>query len=136
MEITIETTVDASIERVWAAWVTPADITQWNFASEDWCCPKANIDLVVGGNFNYRMEAKDGSMGFDFEGTFSSINPPIAIEYALADDRKVKIRFEQTSSGVRVIETYETEDEHSADLQRQGWQCILENFKRHVEHGK
>jgi uncharacterized protein YndB with AHSA1/START domain len=75
MEIAIETTVDAPIERVWAAWVTPADIIQWNFASDDWCCPNATIDLAVGGKFNYRMEAKDGSMGFDFEGRFTAIDP-------------------------------------------------------------
>ena len=136
MEIAIETTVVAPIERVWAAWLTPFDITQWNFASEEWCCPRANIDLVVGGKFNYRMEAKDGSMGFDFEGTFTSILPLAAIEYALADDRKVRVRFDQTDSGVRIIETFDAEDEHSAELQRKGWQCILDNFKKHVEQGK
>jgi uncharacterized protein YndB with AHSA1/START domain len=136
MEIAIETTVDAPIERVWAAWVTPADIEHWNFANEEWCCPKATIDFVVGGKFIYRMETKDASMGFDFEGTFTSINPLSAIEYALADDRKVKIRFNQSASGVRVVETFDAEDEHSAELQRLGWQCILENFKRHVELGK
>ncbi len=136
MEIAIETTVDAPIERVWAAWVTPADIEQWNSASKEWCCPKATIDFVVGGKFNYRMEAKDASMGFDFEGTFTFINPLSAIEYALADDRKVKIRFNQSATGVRVVETFDAEDEHSAELQQQGWQCILENFKRHVELGK
>lgn len=136
MEIAIETAVDAPIERVWAAWVTPADIENWNFANEEWCCPKATIDFVVGGKFTYRMEAKDASMGFDFEGTFTSINPLIEIEYALADDRRVKIRFSQSASGVRVVETFDAEDEHSAELQRQGWQCILENFKRHVEQSK
>jgi len=136
MEIAIETTVDAPIERVWAAWVTPADITQWNFASEEWCCPKATIDLVVGGTFNYRMEAKDASMGFDFEGTFTSIQPLAEIGYALADDRKVRIRFNQTETGVRIIETFDAEDAHSAELQRQGWLCILDNFKRHVEQSK
>ncbi len=133
MEIDIETTVNAPIERVWAAWTTPAEITQWNFASDDWCCPKASINLIVGGMFNYRMEAKDGSMGFDFEGTFTSIAPQTAIEYALADDRKVRIQFQQTAAGVRLIETFDAEDEHSAELQKQGWQSILNNFKQHVE---
>lgn len=133
MEINIETTVNAPIERVWAAWTTPAEITQWNFASDDWCCPKASINLIVGGMFNYRMEAKDGSMGFDFEGTFTSITPQTAIEYALADDRKVRIQFQQTAAGVRLIETFDAEDEHSAELQKQGWQSILNNFKQHVE---
>ncbi len=133
MEIAVETTVDAPIDRVWTAWVTPADITQWNFASNDWCCPKATVDLVVGGKFIYRMEAKDGSFGFDFEGTFTSIDPQTMLEYALADDRRVKLRFTQTESGVRVVETFDAEDENSAEQQRHGWQCILDNFKKHVE---
>ncbi|OYP30409.1 SRPBCC family protein [Rhodopirellula sp. MGV] len=133
MEIAIETTVDAPMEEVWAAWVTPEEITQWNFASDEWCCPNTTIDLVVGGQFNYRMEAKDGSIGFDFEGTFTAIDPQAAIEYALADDRSVKITFTQTESGVRVVETFEAEDENSAEMQRQGWQCILDNFKSHTE---
>lgn len=133
MEIAIETTVDAPIEDVWAAWVTPDDITRWNFASDDWCCPKATIDLEVGGRFNYRMEAKDGSMGFDFEGTFTRIAPQALIEYALSDNRRVKITFTQIESGIHVVETFDAEDENSAEMQRQGWQCILDNFKAHTE---
>lgn len=133
MEIAIETIVDAPIERVWEAWVTPADITQWNFASVDWCCPNATIDLVAGGKFNYRMEAKDDSMGFDFEGTFTTIESRTAIEYKLADDRVVRVSFTHTESGVRVVETFDAEDENSTEQQRQGWQCILDNFKKHVE---
>ncbi len=135
MEISIETMVDAPLERVWAAWITPEDITQWNFASEEWCCPRAEIDLQAGGKFSYRMEAKDGSMGFDFEGTFTAITPRESIEYALGDDRKVRITFTQTGSGVRVVETFEAEDAFSAEQQRQGWQSILNNFKKHVESG-
>lgn len=133
MKIAIETTVDAPIERVWTAWVTPSDITQWNFASEDWCCPSARIDLVVGGTFNYRMEARDGSMGFDFEGTFTAIDPQARIEYALADERRVAITFARTRSGVRIVETFDADDENAAEQQRQGWQCILDNFKAHAE---
>ncbi len=133
MEIAIETTVDAPIDRVWKAWVTPEDITRWNFASDDWCCPHATVDLVVGGKFNYRMEAKDGSIGFDFEGTFTVIEPPTLIEYALADGRTVKITMTQLDSGIRVVEMFDAEDQHSAEQQRQGWQCILDNFKKHVE---
>lgn len=133
MEIVIETTVEAPIEKVWSAWVTPDDIKEWNFASEDWCCPNASIDLTVGGKFNYRMEAEDGSMGFDFEGTFTSIEKGKSIEYALDDDRKVKISFAQTDQGVQVIEKFEAEDIHSAEQQKQGWQSILNNFKHHVE---
>ena len=134
MEIAIETIVDAPLERVWAAWITPADITQWNFASDDWCCPNAKIDLVVGGKFSYRMEARNGSMGFDFEGTFTSIDPQAVIEFTLADDRLVKIRFTQTDAGVHIVEAFEAEHEHSAEEQRHGWQCILDNFRAHVEN--
>ncbi|MCC9603728.1 SRPBCC family protein [Stieleria sp. JC731] len=134
MEISIETTVDAPIDQVWKAWVTPSDITRWNFASDEWCCPTAQIELVVGGQFSYRMEAKDGSIGFNFEGTFTVIEPQSLIKYALADARIVEVKFVQTDSGVRVVETFDAEDEHSAEQQRQGWQCILDNFKLHTEN--
>jgi uncharacterized protein YndB with AHSA1/START domain len=136
MEISIETTVNAPIEQVWSAWITPDNIKKWNFASEDWCCPDAKIDFTIGGKFNYRMEAKDGSMGFDFEGKFTSINVNKSIEYALDDDRNVKISFLETEQGIRVVETFEAEDELSAEQQRQGWQSILNNFKKHVEERK
>ena len=133
MEISIETTVKAPIEAVWSAWITPDDIEKWNFASEDWFCPEARIDLTVDGRFSYRMEAKDGSMGFDFEGTFTAIHIHERIEYSLDDDRKVSITFSETDDGIRVVESFDTEDEHSAEQQRQGWQSILDNFKKHVE---
>jgi len=133
MEISIETTVDAPTEQVWNAWITPDDIKKWNFASEDWSCPDAQIDFTVGGKFRYRMEAKDGSMGFDFEGEFTSINECKSIEYALDDGRRVRIVFSETEQGIRVVETFQAEDEHSAEQQKQGWQSILDNFKKHVE---
>jgi len=133
MEISVETTVSAPIDKVWSAWITPDDIKKWNFASEDWYCPDARIDLTVGGKFNYRMEAKDGSMGFDFEGTFTAIHVHESIEYALDDGRKVRITFSETDDGIRVVETFEAEDVHSAEQQRQGWQSILENFGKRVE---
>lgn len=133
MEISIDTTVSAALEEVWSAWVTPGDIKKWNFASDDWCCPDARLDLKVGGRFNYRMEAKDGSIGFNFEGTFTSIDINKNIEYVLGDNRKVKVSFYETENGIKVVETFETEDENSAELQRQGWQSILNNYKRHVE---
>ena len=133
MEISIETTVNASIEQVWAAWITPDDIKAWNFASDDWWCPDAKIDFEVGGQFNYRMEAKDGSMGFDFAGRFTSISPNECIEYALDDGRKVRIDFSVSEPGTRVLETFEAEDALSAEQQRLGWQSILNNFKQHVE---
>ncbi len=133
MEITIETIVQADLDTAWSAWTTPEDITQWNFALEEWCCPKAEIDLRVGGDFNYRMEAKDGSFGFDFFGTFTAIDKNNRIEYILGDNRKVKILFSENEKGIHVVETFEIEDVNSAEQQRQGWQNILNNFKKHVE---
>jgi len=133
MKISIETTINAPLGVVWASWITPADITSWNFASEDWSCPIAKIDLVVGGKFLYRMEAKDGSMGFDFEGIFTSIVERDQIEYALEDGRKVHITFAVSNQGIRLIETFDAENELSAEQQKQGWQSILNNFKQYVE---
>ena len=111
MIITIETTVSSHIERVWNSWISPAAIEQWNFASDDWQCPTATIDLRVGERFSSRMKARDGSMGFDFEGTFTTIDPQKKIEYSLDDDRKVTVRFEDSAEGVRVMETFEADDE-------------------------
>lgn len=133
MEISIEIYVEAKLSAVWEAWITPEDIINWNFASEDWCCPRAEIELKEGGKFNYRMEAKDGSMGFDFNGEFTFIQPYKSINYKVADGRKVKVEFIETGSGVNVVETFEAKDEHSAEQQKQGWHCILINFKKYVE---
>lgn len=135
MKITIETTVDAALDEVWNAWIEPRRIVQWNFASDDWHCPRAEIDLSEGGRFNYRMEARDGSMGFDFEGVFTAIEPHREIRYTLGDQREVTIGFSESQGGVRVLETFETEDELGTEQQRQGWQSILQNFKRYVETG-
>ena len=133
MKISIETEVKASPATVWDAWVTPEDITNWNFAIDEWCCPRAEINLEPGGKFNYRMEAKDGSMGFDFEGTFTKITPNDSIHFKLEDNREVTVEFIQTANGVKVVETFDAEDENSAEQQKQGWQSILNNFKKHVE---
>ncbi len=133
MKISIETEVNAPLSTVWDAWVTPDDITHWNFAIDEWCCPRAEVDLEVGGSFNYRMEAKDGSAGFDFEGEFTEITPYKSIHFVLGDDREVKVQFIETENGVKVVETFEAEDENSAEQQRQGWLSILSNFKKHVE---
>ena len=113
--------------------VTPDKVTSWNFAIDEWCCPRAAINLEIGGTFNYRMEAKDGSMGFDFEGTFTEIAPNNSIHFKLEDERVVTVDFIKTAKGVRVVETFEAEDENSAEQQKQGWQNILNNFKKHVE---
>lgn len=133
MNITIETIVSVPLNEVWSAWVTPEDIIKWNFASEEWHCPKAELDLVMSGRFNYRMEAKDGSMGFDFEGEFTEIRPQQKIKFNLFDDRPVLVEFQALTDGVKVIETFKAETENPIDMQRDGWQCILNNFKKHVE---
>lgn len=133
MQISIETEVKATPAQVWDAWVTPEDITRWNFAIEEWCCPSAELNLEVGGAFKYRMAAKDGSMAFDFEGTFIKITPHTSIHFELGDNRVVTVEFTETATGVRVVETFDAEDEHSAEMQKQGWQSILNNFKKHVE---
>lgn len=133
MKIVIETEVQAPLATVWDAWVTPKDITNWNFAIDEWCCPSAEVNLEVGGNFNYRMEAKDGSMGFDFEGTFTKIESNESIHFELGDNRVVTVEFIETINGAKVVETFEAEDENSAEQQKQGWQSILNNFKKHVE---
>lgn len=133
MKITIATTINASPEAVWQAWTTPQDITQWNHATADWACPHAEINLQPGGQFNYRMEAKDGSMGFDFSGEFTSVEAHQEIVYALEDGRQVSTTFTETDQGIKVEQHFDAEDERSAGQQKQGWQAILNNFKRHVE---
>lgn len=133
MKITVETVVKAKPDRVWDAWNNPADITQWNNASDDWHTTRAAVDLREGGKFVSRMEAKDGSEGFDFEGTFTRVIPQKTIEYRMADGREVKVEFVERADGVVVKETFDPENENTPELQRQGWQAILDNFGRHVE---
>ena len=133
MQITIETTVAAPLADVWRAWTTPADITQWNAATPDWHCPAAELDLRAGGSFSYRMEARDGSMGFNFCGTFTQVVPQELIEFSLGDDRIVTVEFVAGDGAVTVRESFTAESEHAAEQQRQGWQAILDNFARHVE---
>lgn len=133
MWISVEVEVKATPEQVWKAWTTPEAITQWNFAIDTWHCPHASVDLRVGGKMNSRMEARDGSMGFDFWGTFSKIETHQLLEIDLGDDRKVIVKFAPTVDGTKVIEKFEAEDQNSAEMQRQGWQSILNNFKNYVE---
>lgn len=131
MKITIETTIDAPIDTLWRAWTTPADITQWNAASDDWHTTSARVDLRVGGTFSSRMEAKDGSMGFDFEGTYTQVETHRLIECVLGD-RTLRVEFIPGPLGVTVRETFDSEPTHSIEQQREGWQAILDNFARHV----
>ena len=132
MKITVETTISAPIEKVWNAYSTPQDIMQWNFASDDWHCPHSTVDFRVGGVFSSRMEAKDGSSGFDFEGVYTKIIPLELIEYQFGD-RMAEVTFDEHRDDVRVQVTFDAENEFPVEYQQAGWQSILDNFKRHVE---
>ena len=133
MKITVETIVNAPIESVWRAWTTPEDIKQWNTASADWHTTQSFVDLRVGGTFSSRMEAKDGSMGFDFAGIYTNIVEYQLIESAFLGDRVLLVEFLNGANGVTVRETFDAESTHSVEQQREGWQAILNNFARHVE---
>ena len=135
MKITIETLVRAPIDKVWRAYTSPEDIIQWNAASDDWHTTSSSVELRVGGTFSSRMEAKDGSFGFDFAGTYTKIIPNELIEYAFGD-RTASVQFMQTSDGVKVRITFVAETEHSVEEQEQGWQSILNKFASHVEAKK
>ena len=132
MKITVEALVKAPVGKVWSAYTTPEDIKQWNTASPDWHTTSAAVDLRVGGAFTSRMEAKDGSFGFDFAGTYTKVVPNELIEYAFGDRIGV-VEFKSSAQGVTVRVTFDAEDQHSTEQQRQGWQAILDNFARHVE---
>jgi len=132
MKISVETTVAAPIDQVWRAYTTPENIKQWNAASDDWHTTTAKVDLRVGGAFSSRMEAKDGSVGFDFAGTYTKIVEPKLIEYSFGD-RTAQVEFADSPNGVRVRATFDSEPTHSIEQQQQGWQAILNNFRRHVE---
>lgn len=131
--ITIETTVNAPIEKVWEYWTAPKHITQWNAASDDWHTPSAENDLRTGGKFSSRMEAKDGSFGFDFGGVYDNVEEHRVIEYTMGDGRKVKVSFTQEGGSTKVVETFDAENTHSHEMQKGGWQAILDNFKRYTE---
>lgn len=132
-KITIQADILADIKMVWNHYTKPQHITLWNFASPDWCCPKAENDLRVGGKFSSRMEAKDGSFGFDFEGMYDEVNAPGNLTYSMNDNRKVSVNFEAAGDKTRVTITFDPENENPEEMQREGWQAILNNFKRYVE---
>ncbi len=135
MKITVETTVAAPIAEVWRAYTTPEDIRHWNAASDDWHTTAATVDLREGGAFSSRMEAKDGSFGFDFAGTYTKVVAPTRLEYAFGE-RTAQVEFAEGPQGVRVRVTFDGEDTHSVEQQRAGWQAILDNFARHVAAGR
>ena len=133
VKVTVETSVDASIDKVWESWTDPKHITQWCHASEDWHAPYADNDPVTGGKFKTTMAAKDGSFGFDFEGIYSLVIPKELIQYELEDGRKVSIDFTADGGKTRVIEKFDAETMNPVEMQREGWQAILDNFKKYTE---
>lgn len=133
--ITVETTVNAPVEKVWEFWNNPDHITKWSFASPDWHTPYSENDLKVGGKFKSTMAAKDGSMSFDFGGTYTTVDTNKKIEYSLEDGRNVSIIFEPLSEQTRIIETFDPESTNPVEMQRGGWQAILDNFKKYTEEG-
>lgn len=132
-KISIQATVLADRNKAWVHYTNPAHITQWNFASEDWCCPTASNELIVGGKFSWRMEAKDGSFGFDFEGVFREIVPLQKLKYVFMDQREAEISFTDLPEGTLVKIVFDAENENSLELQQSGWQSILNNYKFHTE---
>jgi uncharacterized protein YndB with AHSA1/START domain len=132
MQIEVHAIVRAPLAAVWRAYTTPEDIVEWNAASDDWHTPRASVDLRPGGRFCWRMEARDGSAGFDFEGTYTTVVPQALIEYAFGG-RHARVAFGHEADGVRVQVAFDAEDTHTLERQRAGWQAILDRFARHVE---
>jgi uncharacterized protein YndB with AHSA1/START domain len=131
--ITVENTVNAPVEKVWQFWTLPEHITQWNQASGDWHSPSAENDLRAGGKFLARMEAKDGSFGFDFWGIYDEVKTNELIAYTLGDSRKVKVDFLPAGNETKIVTTFEAENTNPVEMQRGGWQAILDNFKKYTE---
>lgn len=135
--ITVQSNINAPLDKVWECWTSPEHITKWNNASDDWHTPYAENDLRTGGKFKSTMAAKDGSMSFDFEGEYTLVENFKTINYIMADGRKVEVTFAEPASGVEVIESFDPETVNPEEMQRDGWQAILNNFKKYVEdiHG-
>jgi uncharacterized protein YndB with AHSA1/START domain len=131
--ITVQNIVNAPVEKVWECWSKPEHITQWNNASDDWHTPRAENDLRPGGRFVWRMEAKDGSMGFDFGGVYDVVKKNEYLEYTLGDGRKVKVAFSAQGNKTKVVESFEAENTHPVEVQKGGWQNILDSFKKYTE---
>ena len=131
--VSVQAVIEIPVEKVWKCWTTPDDIIKWNNASEDWCTTKAENDLEIGGKFLFRMEAKDGSVGFDFWGIYEEVELHKKISYTLGDGRKVIIHFTSYGDSTGIIEQFETENTNTVEQQRFGWQAILNNFKKYAE---
>lgn len=134
--ITVRASVNEPVKKVWKNWIAPESITRWNYASPDWHTPRATNDFRKNGKFSYRMEARDGSMGFDFSGIYDNIIEYKQIDSILDDGRKVKIGFKSDGNKTEVIESFEAEETNPVELQRAGWQSILDNFKKYSESSK
>lgn len=133
VRVTVEAVVQAPVEKVWKYWTEPVHIKKWNSASDEWHTPIAENDLRVGGKFLSRMEAKDGSFGFDFGGVYDEVKLNEAIAYTLGDERKVNITFISQGNETKVIETFDAESTNPIEMQQGGWQAILDNFKKYAE---
>ena len=131
--ITVSATISAPVEKVWELWTTPEHIMKWNNASPDWHTPSADNDLRTGGKFSSRMEARDGSFGFDFGGTYDEVKPHELIAYTMGDGRKVSVYFNRENSATKVVEVFEPEETNSHEMQKSGWQSIMDNFKKYAE---
>lgn len=132
--ITVSTTIKSkTLAQVWEYFTNPKHVTNWNFASDDWHCPKAENQLEIGKSFTYTMAAKSGEMSFDFSGTYTEIEEHSKISYVLEDDRKIFVTFKETEDGIEVVEKFDPETENSEELQQAGWQMILDNFKKYTE---
>ena len=132
-KVTVESLINAPVEKTWDAYTKPECITQWNHASDDWHCPKAQNDVRTGGAFSFRMEAKDGSAGFDFAGVYDEVVPLEKIAYTFGG-RQAEIRFSAEGDGTLVRVTFDPESENPIEMQRGGWQAILDNFKKFTEN--
>ena len=132
-KITIQAKINAEVEKVWELYTSPKHITRWNFASTDWHCPEAQNDMQIGGKYKARMEAKDGSWGFDFEATYDEINEGSNFSYTMPDKRQVSVDFAKIADGTQTTITFDPESENPLDMQKQGWQAILNNFKNYAE---
>jgi uncharacterized protein YndB with AHSA1/START domain len=132
-KVTIQATIDADVEKVWESYTLPEHITKWNFATDDWQCPYAENDLRPGGTYKARMEAKDGSFGFDFEAVYDEVQPRKSLAYTMGDGRRARVDFEETGPSTKVTVAFDAEDQNDVEMQRAGWQAILNNFKKYTE---
>ncbi|PZD79341.1 SRPBCC family protein [Mesonia sp. K7] len=132
-KVTISAEVNSPVDKVWERWNEPKHITQWNFATDDWCCPKAENNLQAGGKYLARMEAKDGGFGFDFEATYDEVKNQENISYTMPDGRQATTLFEPEGNKTKITTTFDAENVNSVEMQRDGWQAILNNFKKYTE---